>query len=540
MNKLTAVFAATSLTLTMACSPYGDSKVGRSLSASIPANPSALVLTSQNETLYTDLTASWTPPPTDEGAELSAYDIALGTSEGGTDLVDWTRILNTQTQYTFSGLQLASGVDYVATIRSVSAEGQGAEVASSAYGPIPLWKAGGTVLSNSVQENSEFPVVSLIDSQNRLLVAGYIKNTSDDAAIWRYNLDGSLDTSFGTHGLVVWDSPHNKNDRLYKLHLKDDGSIWAGGITQDASSGAKPNFPLFAQLDSNGQPNTAFSATGFKQLIAEDGKIVYLSGDVIFDEQDRFLWMGSCYGEAWRDLCAMRYTNTGDLDTSFATDGYLQWDHSHAPLNGASVQEYIGKGVYDSGYYYLIAGNNSAGQSGTILKIAESDGSVVGVLADIPCKIRGLTTSNDSVFFSGYTIPADDMCWGKASKDNLQLDANYGNAGTQSQDISLSDVRNRAYEIAVNENAEAYLCGFAQINDRDAKLVKIAASGEVETDFGDAGIMTFSDLYGVSGTRETCRAPVLLPNNSMYVFGYSETEISSVEYYRSWIKLLPQ
>ena len=290
---------------------------------------------------------------------------------------------------------------------------------------------------------------------------------------------------------------------------------------------------------------TAFSATGFKILEADSSKLKNLR-DVVFDSEDRMVSSGICYGLMGHDICMIRYDASGNLDTSFANNGYLLWDHSYAPVNAAnSVKEYAAQILYDSGFYYAITGIDSGSvpgllesQTGTILKVRESDGNIVDTVLNIPCKIKALDTTNDAIYYSGYKLPEDDFCWGKINKANFQLDLDYGADHDLFLDTSLTDVRNRSYNLTVTNQNEAYVCGNASLNATDGKMLKIKSDGTLDTDFGNSGIMTFSDLYGVESTSENRLSPIPLPNNQLLVFGYSETEINGTQYYRIFTNML--
>ena len=68
---------------------------------------------------------------TDAISGVSYYQVALGTSAGGTNVVSWTNIGNT-TSYTFTGLTLTNNTAYYATVRAVDAAGNLSTAANSA------------------------------------------------------------------------------------------------------------------------------------------------------------------------------------------------------------------------------------------------------------------------------------------------------------------------------------------------------------------------------------------------------------------------
>ena len=105
---------------------------------------------------------------------------------------------------------------------------------------LPSWGSEGWAFSQNTATESEFPMGGQFDSQNRLVIYDYLNNGSDNAAIWRFHRDGSPDNSFGTNGVVSWDSPGNKKDILYGMKITTDNTIMLGGVSQDELGKIKP------------------------------------------------------------------------------------------------------------------------------------------------------------------------------------------------------------------------------------------------------------------------------------------------------------
>ena len=136
-----------------------------------------------------------------------------------------------------------------------------------------------------------------------------------DFAVARYNDDGSLDTSFGAGGKVTTDFA-STDDIPYTVAVQADGKIVLAGITD---SGNASNFGLVrynvdgsldASFGSGGKVVTDFGANfeaGNSVTIQADGKIVVAG----------FSFLGSFNV----DFALARYNSDGSLDTSFGTGG---------------------------------------------------------------------------------------------------------------------------------------------------------------------------------------------------------------------------
>jgi hypothetical protein len=89
-------------------------------------------------TNLTELHATWTSSDPESG--IAAYEYAIGTSAGGTDVVDWTSA-GTDTIVTKTGLSLSAETTYYFSVKAQNGEG--------------LWSAVGT--SNGITAEEETP-----------------------------------------------------------------------------------------------------------------------------------------------------------------------------------------------------------------------------------------------------------------------------------------------------------------------------------------------------------------------------------------------
>ncbi|MUG95780.1 hypothetical protein F7734_26855 [Scytonema sp. UIC 10036] len=170
-----------------------------------------------------------------------------------------------------------------------------------------------TPVGNSYGYDVCFDIV--IQSDGKIVAGGYaFSGSSEDFALVRYNSDGSLDTSFGTGGVIL--TPiGNHTDRIYSLAIQSDGKIIAAGE-------ANSDFAL-ARYNSNGSLDTSFGSggkiitalDGFSSIqsiaVLPDGKIV-ASGEFAHNN-----YLSS------NDFAVVRYNADGSLDNSFGNGGVI-------------------------------------------------------------------------------------------------------------------------------------------------------------------------------------------------------------------------
>ena len=91
----------------------------------------------------------------------------------------------------------------------------------------------GIAVTAFVNNAQDFANSVAIQPNGKIVVAGttYARGwyTSDDFAVARYNTDGSLDTTFGTEGRMTIDVYGDSMDMLSSVLIDQDGKILLGG-----------------------------------------------------------------------------------------------------------------------------------------------------------------------------------------------------------------------------------------------------------------------------------------------------------------------
>lgn len=78
-----------------------------------------------------------------------------------------------------------------------------------------------------------------VQSDGKMIVAGYSVNANSDMAVWRLNTDGSLDATFGTNGYFTHDNAAGgltDSDQGYAIALQSDGKILVAGVSANGFS----------------------------------------------------------------------------------------------------------------------------------------------------------------------------------------------------------------------------------------------------------------------------------------------------------------
>ncbi len=218
---------------------------------------------------------------------------------------------------------------------------------------------GGKVLTD-VGSASDFAYSVALQSDGKIVVAGYsVIGSQEDFALVRYNVDGSLDTSFGTGGKVTTGISYH--DYAYSVALQSDGKIVVAGR-------AGGDFAV-VRYNTDGSLDTSFDADGKVTTPVGVGYGYAYGQSLVVQPDGRLVLAG--YAGTVADFAAVRYNANGSLDTSFGVGGKVTTN-----VNGYG--DYGGAVALQSDGRLVVAGNSLVLGSGTYFTLVRynADGSL--------------------------------------------------------------------------------------------------------------------------------------------------------------------
>ena len=203
-----------------------------------------------------------------------------------------------------------------------------------------------------------------IDSNGKIVVAGYTStSTTSNIVMARYNTDGTLDTSFGTAGVVNTDL--GGKEQAYGLTIDSSGRIVLVG---SSNVGSAAQF-LVLRYNADGSTDTTFNGTGNRAVTVSSGADVAYS--VAIDANDKIVVTGSAGGNTG----LVRLNADGTLDTTFATGGIASVD---VTMTG---QQDVGYALtLDSNNRIVVGGRAFATATHYDMAVSRYDSSSAGVL----------------------------------------------------------------------------------------------------------------------------------------------------------------
>jgi uncharacterized delta-60 repeat protein len=286
----------------------------------LPSTPIALVPSATAETSFV---AKWS---LSNGARFYALDVA--TDSSFTNYVPGYRNLNVGnvTSYLVNS-GITAGTTYYYRVRAQNGSGifNGAGLDSAFYGS-------GIVVHNGAAggNNADHGNAVILDASGKILVAGdSCKSTlsgsclNTDMALWRYNADGTLDTTFNSPYGYLHSSGGlgSGTNRGYALRLDPLGEIEVAGDSTFINTYAYNGMTVW-KYTTNGTLDTTFNApSGY--LV--DKAVATSAGNSLgIDASGRILVAGFGWNGTRQDMAIWRYNLGGSTDTTFkAPAGYL-------------------------------------------------------------------------------------------------------------------------------------------------------------------------------------------------------------------------
>jgi uncharacterized delta-60 repeat protein len=153
-----------------------------------------------------------------------------------------------------------------------------------------------------------------IQADGKIVVAGQ-GGPNSDFALARYNADASLDMTFGTGGKVLTD--FGRLDAANDVAIQTDGKIVAAGVGGEL-------FAL-ARYNDDGSPDVSFGVNG-KVTTEFFGENIESATALAIQTDGKIVAIGSAISDFDPSFAIARYNKDGTLDSSFGAGGMVITD----------------------------------------------------------------------------------------------------------------------------------------------------------------------------------------------------------------------
>ncbi|MFY0566500.1 hypothetical protein ACN28E_22060 [Archangium lansingense] len=398
-------------------------------------------------------------------------------------------------------------------------------------GPAPgtldaTFGSGGKVVTDISAGTDEAQAVA-VQADGKIVVTGWALTGAGgtrDFATVRYLPDGSLDTSFGSGGIVLTDF-FGGNDLGSAVVVQRDGRIVVGGIVNNPGS-LSDDFGL-ARYNPDGTLDSTFGSGG-RVVTDFDGRIDGIQG-LALQPNGRIVAVGNSFsGATNHDFGIVRYRKDGRLDPSFGSGGRVLLDF----FGGFDIASGV---VLLPGCKLLVGGMVTRPGTGLdfgVVRLKE-DGTLDTAYGSGGLAAADYTGLNDAgqaialapgghVVVTGWadTGPGRFYDFGAVRFDKEgRPDSRFGVGGKTSVDFFFN--QDLGEGIAVQHDGRILVTGtvFNSTNwQYDMGLARLKRDGSLDTSFGEGGKVVV-DFEEFPGTSEGALALVVQPDGDIVVVG---------------------
>jgi uncharacterized delta-60 repeat protein len=298
--------------------------------------------------------------------------------------------------------------------------------------------------------NYETAYAMVIQPDGKILVGGRndISASISHFIMKRYKIDGSLDSIFGTDG-VVETTMHGQEDVINAIALQPDGKIVVAGTSW---SDITAYDLAFARYNTNGTLDNTFGDNGTKVIDilgnndgSHDEKV---NSALAIQADGKIVAAGYIQNVISYDFMMVRLNIDGTVDASFGTNGFAITD-----VNDATSDAIRGIAI-------------------------QPDGKIVAV---------GASTINSTVSFIAARYSS-----------NGSLDATFGKSGI-TVGVNTEETTEDPYAVLLQPDGKIVSVGIQQRNPgtwRSAQLIRYNSNGTYDTTFGKNGVAIVENTEG--------------------------------------------
>jgi uncharacterized delta-60 repeat protein len=178
----------------------------------------------------------------------------------------------------------------------------------------------GVVKYNSGFSDSAESLAIQTDGKSVVTGQRVIQSSHFDVITLRYNSQGTLDTSFGAGGIVVFDS--GADEEGHGVAIQQDGKIVVVG--EGYNSANHSTGVILFRYNSDGTPDTSFGGNGIVRY--DTGPFSTLYGNAVTLQKDgKILVTGQVFNTT-QDMVILRFDGNGSSDSTFGVSGAVTYN----------------------------------------------------------------------------------------------------------------------------------------------------------------------------------------------------------------------
>lgn len=377
------------------------------------------------------------------------------------------------------------------------------------------------IVTTDFSGETDQSLTSALQSDGLLIVVGSAQTGGNaDAALARYNSDGTLDTTFNETGLVTLPIG-SSTDIASAVQILDDGTILIAGSFLEADAD-----PFLARLNADGTVDTTFGTDGIVTT-AVSSNFESVGGLGINDEGGIVIG-----GFSGGDFFAARYTAEGELDTSFSGDGIAVTDFEGANDFGRDM-------ILQADDKVLVAGEATIGgnkdfavvrydTAGELDASFGGDGRVTTAIGSGTDAAQAVAVQGDGkIVAAGFSFDGaqNNFALVRYNEDG-SVDTDFNGDGNADGIITTNfGANSEAYAVKTQADGKIVVAGKA---GQDFAVARYNSDGSLDNaaTFGSNGTVTTD----AGGTSDQASDLAIQPDGKIVLVGSNEADFVVVRY----------
>ena len=378
---------------------------------------------------------------------------------------------------------------------------------------------------NDVGEATMYVAATAIQSDRKIVVAGHhfvpgSTSSNWNFAVFRYNSDGSLDTTFDGDGKLSVGFFDNIDDYATSVVIQPDGKIIVAGYLLNGS------FTVYAivRLNQDGSFDNSFDGDG--KVFTDVGIDMDFGNSVALQPDGKIIVGGYTGSGNSNAFSAVRYNPDGSLDTSFNGSGKVVTtiEGGNARANSVAIQTdgkviLVGYAVVSGNVNFVLVRYNA---NGTLDTSFGNEGKVLTLPGNNPGRAN-----------SAVILPDGKILVGGSSISDFAL-ARYNSAGTLDTSFNSNGIvitplngEDQITGLTIQPDGKIIAAGFTStLNNYNYATLRYNSDGSLDNSWGNSGKV----ITDISGVEDKAQAVALDSSGKVVVAGRAGGLVSIVRY----------
>lgn len=383
---------------------------------------------------------------------------------------------------------------------------------------------------------TEIPHKLLLQPDGKFIIIGQNSTSGAGCTLIRANADGTVDTTFGTAGLVTtqFASSGGSGEAFFGGTLQTDNKIvgvggivgsptdvWNIGRYENTPPAPTPTPTPPAGADATLDPSFGTGGNVTTNLGGTDNEANALA----LQPDKKIVAAGFSNALGTNAFALARYNNDGSLDTTFGPGG------SVVTAISANTDEAKAVIMRKDGRIVAAGFSGASGTEDFALARYTADGTLDTSFGTNGTRTTAISGGSDEILAAVHQSDGKIIAAGFSGTDfavaryteNGSLDTTFGTGGTGFVTTDISGGTDQVLGVAVQPDGKIVAVGAGGTN---FGLTRYTANGALDTSFGTNGIVTSS----LSAGTDQANAVVIHPDGSIIVAGFSGNDFAVARY----------